>query len=177
MNKALIPAFLLLLASTILGATVLREPLAWAAAPITSVFVTNDESRPIPVREQNVDPFGLIKVHEQGTADVYVTNGSLRVTPELQPASSGGGSYTALACPGEIDLGATVTGSALQIAWLDTNGSFVKLRRGTSQVADIFGPAVTGERHVVLPLARPIAFDGFICYGSSDVVISWVGNE
>jgi hypothetical protein len=31
------------------------------------VFVTNDESSPIPVREQNVDASGLMKVHEQET--------------------------------------------------------------------------------------------------------------
>jgi hypothetical protein len=177
MKKALIPAFMLALASTVLGATVLREPLAWAAAPIASVLVTNDESNPVPVREQNLDPDGHIKVHEQGTADVHVTNGSLRVTPEPQPAAGGGGSYTASACPGEVNFERTIIASALQIAWFETTGAFVKLRRGTSQVADIFGPLVTGERQVVLSLTRPIAFDNFLCHGSSDVVISWVGDE
>jgi hypothetical protein len=70
MRKALIPAFLLLLGSTILGATVLREPLAHAAAPIASVFVTNDASSPVPVREQNLDANGNVKVHEVGSVSV-----------------------------------------------------------------------------------------------------------
>jgi hypothetical protein len=68
MKKALIPAFLLLLGSAVLGATVLREPLAQAAAPIASVFVSNDTSSPIPVREQNLDANGHARVHELGTA-------------------------------------------------------------------------------------------------------------
>ena len=50
MRKAVIPAFLLLLGSLVLGATVLREPIARAAMPITSVFVTNDSGHAIPVR-------------------------------------------------------------------------------------------------------------------------------
>jgi hypothetical protein len=67
MRKAIIPAFLLLLGSMVLGATVLREPIARAAAPITNVFVTNDSSHPVPV-------------HEQGTANVNVGN-TVQVNP------------------------------------------------------------------------------------------------
>ena len=70
MRKALIPAFLLLLGSTVLGATVLREPIARAAAPISSVFVSNDAAHPVPVRDQSIDANGNVKVHEQGTAAV-----------------------------------------------------------------------------------------------------------
>lgn len=76
MRRALVPAFLLLLGSVVLAATVLREPLAKAATPIASVFVTNDSSHPLPVREQNLDANGNIKVHEQGTTNVNVTNDS-----------------------------------------------------------------------------------------------------
>jgi hypothetical protein len=50
MRKAIIPAFLLLLGSAVLGATVLREPIARAATPIASVFVTNDSAHAVPVR-------------------------------------------------------------------------------------------------------------------------------
>ena len=40
-----------------------------------SVFVTNDASHPVPVREQNVDANGNVKVHEQGrTAVTDVTS-------------------------------------------------------------------------------------------------------
>jgi hypothetical protein len=70
MRKVLTTVFLLLLVSAVLGATVLREPLAQAAAPIASVFVSNDASSPIPVREQNLDANGNVKVHEQGALSV-----------------------------------------------------------------------------------------------------------
>jgi hypothetical protein len=115
MGKVLIAAFLLILASAVLGATALREPLAWAAPPITSVFVTNDEASPIPAREQNLDANGNIKIHEQGTANVNVTNASLPVAP-LEPVTGGGGART-ITCPGSIPVGDTVTASSLQISW------------------------------------------------------------
>jgi len=44
--KKLRLAALVLVAATVLGATVLREPVADAAAVPLSVFVTNDESQP-----------------------------------------------------------------------------------------------------------------------------------
>jgi hypothetical protein len=47
----------------ILGATVLREPIAWAAAQVVDAHVTN------------LDPNGNIMVHEQGTASVTGTVG------------------------------------------------------------------------------------------------------
>jgi hypothetical protein len=63
MRKALIPAFLLVLSSTVLGATVLREPLAKAAAgAIPSVSVSNSSAHAVPVREQNLDGSGDIRV-------------------------------------------------------------------------------------------------------------------
>ena len=63
--KKLSYAALVLVAATLLGATVLREPVANAAAATLNVLVTNDSAHPVPV-------------HEQGTANVNVTNGSLR---------------------------------------------------------------------------------------------------
>src|SRR5262245_4290063 len=72
MRKALIPAFLLLLGSIVLGATVLREPLAKAASPFASVIVGNDPSNPVPVREQNVDANGNLKVHDSGSDTALV---------------------------------------------------------------------------------------------------------
>jgi hypothetical protein len=80
MRKAVTGAVVLVLTSLVLGATVLREPLARAAAPIASVFVTNDSANPVPVREQNVDASGSVKVHEQGTAAVRSANEEFAVT-------------------------------------------------------------------------------------------------
>jgi hypothetical protein len=76
MRKLLVVA-VLLVGSAALGATVLREPLAEAASPFTNVIVSNPATNPVPVAEQNVDGSGNVKVHEQGTANVNVTNGSL----------------------------------------------------------------------------------------------------
>jgi hypothetical protein len=73
MKRALIPAFLLLLGSTIFGATVLREPIASAARLAQSVVISNTPDQAVPVREQNKDGSGNIKVHEQGTANAAVT--------------------------------------------------------------------------------------------------------
>jgi hypothetical protein len=86
MRRALVPTFLLLLGSIILGATVLREPLARAAVPIASVFVSNDASNPVPVREQNLDANGNVRVHEQGVANVTV-NGVVATEPVQPPKS------------------------------------------------------------------------------------------
>jgi hypothetical protein len=57
------------------------------------MFVANDSSHPVPVREQNLDTSGNIKLHEQGTANVNVTNPSLSVTA---PAVTGGGNQVFL---------------------------------------------------------------------------------
>ncbi len=53
MRKALIPAFLLVLLSIVLGATVFREEVAQAAATL-NVFVTNDPAHPVPVDVRGV---------------------------------------------------------------------------------------------------------------------------
>src|SRR5712691_8653566 len=86
MRKAVIPAFLLLLGSFILGATVFREQVAHAAQAVLPVLVTNDASNPVRVHEQNLDLSGNIKVHEQGTANVRVVlpSNSFSVTNTTQ---------------------------------------------------------------------------------------------
>jgi hypothetical protein len=57
---------LLLGLSLVLGTTVFRDDVARAAPALMEVLVVNDTRNPVPV-------------HEQGTADVNVTNGSLGV--------------------------------------------------------------------------------------------------
>jgi hypothetical protein len=52
MRRTVIPVFVLVLASVVLGATVFREQVARAAASMPQVFVANDTSHPVPVREQ-----------------------------------------------------------------------------------------------------------------------------
>jgi hypothetical protein len=176
MKKAIIPAFLLVLGSTVLGATVLQEQLAWAAPPLPSVFVANDAASPVPAREQNVDADGNIKVHEQGTADVNVTNTSLPMAP-LRPVTGGGGGITpALTCPMSKAV-FPVTATALQLAWSSTI-SAVRVWRGDSVIAEFWGPARTGDpTPLMLPLTRPVTFDRVDCFGSGELGVFWVGNE
>jgi len=73
--------------STLVGA-VLWLGLLVVAAGMLGVLVDGPISAEVPdptpgatskIREQNLDPNGLIRVHEQGTADVNVTNSSLNV--------------------------------------------------------------------------------------------------
>jgi len=84
MRKALVLALLLTAGSAVLGATVLRAPIAQAAKPVTDVFVSNDASAPVPVREQGTPNVNVtnatLPVHEQGTASVNVTNSTVPVS-------------------------------------------------------------------------------------------------
>jgi hypothetical protein len=90
MRKALIAAFLLLLGSMVLGATVLRESLAKAASPFSSVIIGNGASDPVPVRDQNVDADGNVRVHEQGTATVSISGTpSVRSGDQTQVIAAG----------------------------------------------------------------------------------------
>ena len=47
-------ALLVLVVSAILGATVLREPIAYAASPFTNVIVSNTAANPVPVTVGNL---------------------------------------------------------------------------------------------------------------------------
>ena len=70
MRKAIFVALLLVLGSAVLGATVLREPIAWAATtPFQNVIVANDKTAPVPVREQNLDAGGAIQVADQSARE------------------------------------------------------------------------------------------------------------
>ncbi len=79
MRKAVVLGVLVFCGSAVLGATVLRQPLAEAASPFTAVIIGNTSSNPVPVKDQNLDGNGNLKVHEQGTASVNVANASLPV--------------------------------------------------------------------------------------------------
>ena len=75
MRKAVFVAFLLMLGSAVLGATVLREPFAWAATPFQNVIVMNTATTPVPVKQE-----GTAEVREAvatqflGAQDISITN-------------------------------------------------------------------------------------------------------
>jgi hypothetical protein len=177
MKKALVPALLLVLGSVVLGATVFPTPLATAAGGIPSMFVANDNQHPLPVEERNVDAAGNIKVHEQGTADVNVTNATLPMAPPQPVTGGGGGIAPALTCPVLEVLPVPVTATALQLAW-SSGIQALRLRLSNSFVAEFWGPARTGDPSpLVLPLTRPVTFDVVECFGTGELGVFWVGNE
>jgi hypothetical protein len=185
---------MLVLASVILLAT------GWGtavAAQVTSVFVTNDAAHPVLVQEQRADAQGNVKVHEQGTADVNVTNSSLLVheqgtanvnvtngslsLAEPPPITAGGGARQ-VPTQTNVRVGAT-TATALSIRMTD-GIEFVALNDeavlGTP--VEFFGPARGGNASVVLTLAHPVRFDAIFCtgatLGSGDYCsVSWVGGQ
>jgi hypothetical protein len=193
MGRKLIVALLLVVASSILGATVLREPIASAAEKLTPVFVTNDAAHPVPVDQQgtadvNVTNSSLsvqqqgtadvrvtntsVPVQHQGTADVRVTNSSLTVAPQA-PITGGG-----------YGIGTNAGGS---VGVVDSTATAISLTMGTgvtsaeiewrgNRVAFFYGPAFGGERSVVLALSQPIRIDELVCNGSSgSCTLGWVG--
>ena len=163
MRRALIPAFLLLLGSAVLGATVLREPIARAATPFTNVIVGNDSSHPVPV-------------HEQATADVNVTNSSLPIAP-AEPVTGGGGGFTFSASWGtSLHEPGTATGLNIHMSSGVTGVAFYK---SDNLVAFFWGPFVGAQGDVAVSLRRPITWDRIECQGDSPdtCAVGWVGNE
>ncbi|MGF1429222.1 hypothetical protein [Kitasatospora sp. LaBMicrA B282] len=74
---------LLMSGAALAGGVVFHAPVAAAAEHALDVLVTNDAAHPVPVQEQNTDANGNIKVHEQGTANVNVTNSALPVSGQV----------------------------------------------------------------------------------------------
>jgi hypothetical protein len=94
MRRALIPALLLVLLSVVLGATVFREPVAWAAQAVDATIIGP------------LDGNGNVRVHEQGTANVRVTDNPARspfVT--VRPLSLADGDASAFGPVATVPLG------------------------------------------------------------------------
>jgi hypothetical protein len=131
-------ALLVLLLSAVLGATVLREPIAYAASPFTNVIVGNTADNPVPVAQTgtanvnvtNADATGNIKVHEQGTASVQAVDQTQLV---LARAFAGNADNTVdVSAYREIRVNANVDNCA-QPATV-----FIKSLGGSPQVVDTF---------------------------------------
>jgi hypothetical protein len=117
---------LLLVGATMLGATVLNEPIANAAQTVSANIIGPlDPNGNVKVHEQGTAAVheqgtaavnvtnSSVPVHEQGTADVNVTNSSLSLAPPA-PVTDGG-NFASLA-GGEVrTLAAPATAIALAI--------------------------------------------------------------
>jgi hypothetical protein len=73
-RQAGIGAMLLVCVGVFLGATVFRSDIAQATGLAQSVTVNNTPAEAVPVREQNLDANGNVRVHEQGVVRDDHTN-------------------------------------------------------------------------------------------------------
>jgi hypothetical protein len=85
-RQAITGSLLLMGVGVVLGMTVFRTDIAQATGLAQSVTVDNTPSNPVPVREQNLDGSGNIKVHEQGTAQVDASSTPAREAVEQELA-------------------------------------------------------------------------------------------
>ncbi len=163
-------AVFVLVLSAVLGATVLREPIAYAASPFQNVVVTNTAANPVPV-------------HEQGTANVNVTNETLSVAQQ-PPVTGGGGLRINSVSALEESIGVQ-TASALTVAF-QGGASLVILTYQGAIVAWVVGAvasATLAPETVSVALSRPIKFDGIDCGGNGNLgqasrcLTSWVGAQ
>jgi hypothetical protein len=156
-------------ASMVLGATVFREQVAWAAQAVDAKIIGP------------VDSNGNVMVHEQGTADVNVTNGTLSVAQP--PVTGGGGLWITPVAPGPETIPAQ-TATSLTIA-LQGGASFVTLLYQGARVAEVIGAVASANgsaETVPVALSRPIKFDQIDCGGASSgpasrCVVTWVGAQ
>ena len=174
MRKALVLGITLLVTSVVLGGTVFRQQAADAAAAALHVFVTNGRSHPVPVREQNVDANGNIKVHEQGTASVDVRNRRLTVTPRIASAFH---ENELLAQTGQDDNDQSFSIDASMVTFTSAQGiGSVQLRRGGNTIFD--GKFNTGH-DFILPFPQQVPIDQVILFcdeGPCIINVSIIGN-
>ena len=173
-QRAFIGAMLLVGIGVVLGATVFRADIAQATGLAEAVTVSNTAAQAVPVREQNLDG-GNIRVHEQGTADVNVTNGSLSVSQT--PVTGGGGLW--ITQLGNSDSITPQTASALTVA-LRGGATAVSLLYQGSTVAVVASSTGSAET-VPVALTRPIKFDRIYCFSGSganaNCLTAWVGAQ
>jgi hypothetical protein len=153
---------LLVIGSALLGATVLSEPIASAAQNIGATITGP------------LDGQGNVRVHEQGTANVNVTNSSLSVA--AQPPVTGGGDSAAVDVGEARSFSEPRTATAVTVA-LFTDARGVGLHYQGRTVGLISAGASTDT--VALPLTRPIKFDAITCGGQGGgfCIVNWLGAE
>jgi hypothetical protein len=154
----------------VLGATIFRADIAPAAGLAKSVTVDNTPAQAVPVREQNLDGSNA-RVHEEGTAKVKVTNGSLPVDPPT-PVTGGGGGQV-------IGAGVTLsfaaeTASALPIHMDSGIDAVVRWRRDSGRLR---GPQ-RGSEAQHRPRAQPSDHvrPDQMPWQLGTCSVSWVGN-
>jgi hypothetical protein len=151
MRKLLIAAVaVVLLSGAVLGGTVFHEPIAQAATQVLNVFVTNDSTHPVPTKEQNLDASGNIKVHEQGIANVNVSNASIPVNGTVSVTP--GNSY--LTASGKLTANGTITVNTTKYTYVSVHIWYENLNNPNAQpmqVAVVDGAGVYMETDTIDP--------------------------
>jgi hypothetical protein len=156
--------------SLLLGGTVLREPIAYAAQSVSATIIGP------------LDANGNVAVHEQGTANVNVTNTDLGVHGTVSvstPSPISGGAREASAEGGvSFKLNGTQTVSVISVDMTPGVTGFRLYTDGGGIAAAFEGPGEGGQAHILLPLPRPISFDSIGCFGpSSDLChFDWIAG-
>ena len=155
---------LLLVGATVLGATVLREPIAWAAQVVDAQIVAP------------LDANGNVKVHEQGTANVNVSGGTVNLgsTPRATATRSGGDSCSPGPCFASTPVFPLIV-STIVLTALDAPVSFT-FRSGGSQVLSV---DVAADTTMAIPLYDRIRVDLVqdSCDTACDMRFSLLGQE
>jgi hypothetical protein len=174
-RRAIMGALLLIGVGVALGATVFRTDIAQATGLAQTVTVTNTPEQAVPVREQNLDGNQNIKVHEQGTANVNVTNSQLMMAP-VAPITAGG-QASQLTGGQDANYGDISTASALTIGF--TGGTDELILYYDDRIVARFPGPPYGSETINLALARPVSFDEAHCFGSSSglCTFGWIGNS
>jgi hypothetical protein len=186
MRKPLVLGIALLVTSVVvLGSTVFRQQVADASS-LLNVFVTNDSSHPVPVREQNTDANGNIKVHEQSTANINVTNTSAIPVHEQGTANA---SITAFPQATTVhEDGAQLSGGSQKVDTFATINASTIVLMAAESTADFEVAAPTGfveffeivpsGSTVTIPLNETVPVDEIIAGCNSDCRVDWtlVGN-
>jgi hypothetical protein len=195
-HRAPVGALLLVGVGVVLGATVLRTDIAQATGLATgpNVTVVNTPAQAVPGREQNTDGGGNIKVHEQGTADVNVTNTSVPTheqgTADVHVTNSSlsiagpapvvdGGSNGVSTFPGQSVTNTGIqTATSVSIA-LSPGVAAIVFRYQGNAVSAFPGPFLSGgSASINLAFTRPIKFDSVTCAASSPTetcIVGWTG--
>ena len=184
---------------TLVLTAALLTATGWGSAvadSISKVFVTNDPAHPVPVQEQRTDASGNIKVHEQGTANANVTNDSAHPVPvheqgtanvnvtnslsvgSQEPITAGSGSVDLVSAGNTVNFGQAGIATEVQLHMTsDVAGVFFLY--GTDHPATFLGPSSGAQADIVVPLSRPIKFDGLQCIGDGTgrCDIAWVGGS
>lgn len=139
------------------------------AANVSSVFVTNTASNPVPVT-----PTGTVPVHEQGTANVNVTNSSISVTPPGAVSqvckSNSYVSDSLWVVPNDLQPHSICSGdfyvTSITVAGFNSNAASIEFRYKSTVMLNLLSSPFHGSDSYQLNLTHPLHVDDVEVYCS-----------